>query len=148
MHPEIGLKCCSGPIFFKTPPTLKNDEQYHVVMAIIVIFTKSPKCKQKFSKIQNFFFQISRLTLGYIPCHENIKSFFIGSVKSKRLSKKIRLMKMANFTKNHFYPLELPQVIFHQNGVNTKHTGGSRCGSTPTHVSTPRTQFSPLTDFL
>ena len=56
MHPEIGLKCCSGPIFFKTPPTLKNDEQHDKVMAKNVIFTKSPNCKQKFSKIQKFFF--------------------------------------------------------------------------------------------
>ena len=55
MHPEIGLKCCSGPIFFKTPPTFKNQELNQVVMAKNVIFTKSQKCKQKFLKIQNFF---------------------------------------------------------------------------------------------
>ena len=88
------------------------------------------------------------LSAGTVPCHQNINRFFIGSVRSKRLSKKIRLLEMANFTKNRFYPLALPQVIFHQNGVNTEHTGGSRCGSTPTQISTPRTQFSPLTDFL
>ena len=124
---------------------MKIDEEYHVVLAKYVIFTKSHKCNQKFSKIQNFFSLIFCHTLGYILCDLGVKNVYTCSLRSKRLYKKIRSLKMANFTKIRFDPLK---VIFHQNGVTTRHTGGSVCGSTPTHISTPRTQFLPLNDFL
>ena len=55
MTPEVVLKCCSGPEFFKTPPFLKNRAQHHIILAKNVIFTKQQKCKQKFSKFKFFF---------------------------------------------------------------------------------------------
>ena len=95
--PDIGLKCCSGPIFFKTPPTLKNQELCQVAMAKNVIFTKFQKCKQKFLKIQIFSSQIYRLTLGYISWNQSGNNIHTVSVRCERLSKKFRTLKTANF---------------------------------------------------
>ena len=104
-----------------------------------------PYCAEKFSEIQNSFFQSKALFLLYNILSED----FLKVENCVLVARKAKTPKNgANFVKKNFLPETQLQVISKQNPYTPDPLGGRGSWWTPPHISTPRTQFSYLVSFL